>query len=132
MGIAYSRHYKEAILRVLIENARSDHPKVVSLDGDLLKVFPDTTKLRGALELLEAQGYVELFRMRSVGVFNVKLTPAGLSYFDSRSEKLHSLWLERKFNLLQTALTALATFLIGLLADHYLDIVGWFLALFKQ
>lgn len=80
MSISYSRRYKESILRVLIENARSEHPEVVSLDGDLLSRFHDPVKLRGALELLEAQGYVELFRMRSVGIFNVKLTPAGLSY----------------------------------------------------
>lgn len=132
MSISYSRRYKESILRVLIENARSDHPEVVSLDGDLLSSFHDPVKLRGALELLQAQGYVELFRMRSVGVFNVRLTAAGLSYFDSKSDKLHSLWIERKFNLLQTALTALATFLVGLIADHYLDIVGWFLRVLRQ
>lgn len=123
MKSSASRKERLHILALLIQHERESGKRFVSLEDPLFLPFRDQQSLRHVLNVLESQGYIEQNIMTVGQIHNIRLTAAGRSYFANQADQKHRLWLQLRFNLLQTILIALATFIAGLISEHYLLLI---------
>ena len=122
MKHAYPRSDIRQILGILLENERTTGCNFTPIDDPSLLRFHDQTNLPHILDVLESQGYIQQSKMRVGAIHNIRLTDAGRAFFQTEAEQRHGLWLQLRFNLLQTIIIAALTFISGLIAEHYLAI----------
>lgn len=125
MKHTYPRSQLQHVLGILLDNERSGGRSFTPREDESLLMFYDQDALPHILDLLESMGYITQHRMRVGDIHNIRLTDAGRSYFQSQANQRHALWLQLRFNLIEAVLLSLGAFIAGLIAEHYLTIIGF-------